>query len=98
LVAVETAIVEACIRVADRYSQGRPGSIGQVVIDEVQVVSTKVGVSEGSPCWDWITGWTTAGGTGVERGRYGQHRCVKVIVGAGGRSASRIMPDDVDTR
>jgi len=72
LVAVQAAIVKSGISVADRDSQRRSGSIWQVVVDKVQVVSTKVRVSKGSSCWDWIACRTATSSTGVEGRRYSQ--------------------------
>lgn len=96
LVAVEAAIVESSIRIAHTEGKRRTGAIGKIVIDKVEIVRPEVGVAKRSSWRYWVAIRSTASGARVESGSNGQSTRVQVVICSSGRSASSIVPDDID--
>ena len=96
LVAVKSAVVEAGIRIADTQCERGSSRIWQIVVDEVEVVGTEIGVAERRSWRHRVAIWSTTGGTGVQSGCDSQSASVEVVVGTGSCSTSSIVPYHVD--
>lgn len=67
LVAQEPGVVESTVSVRHAKGQTWPGSVREVVVDEVQVVRSEVDVAEWCICWNSEASRTRASQAGVQR-------------------------------
>lgn len=95
LVAQEASVVKPSVSIRHAEGQTWSGSVRQIIVDEVQVVSSEVDVAERCICWNSEASRTRASQAGVQRRCNRQCGSVGIVVRASCCSSSSIVPNDV---
>lgn len=93
LVAVEAAVVEACVGIADAYGERGTRGVWGVAVHEIDVVDAKVTVTEGRVRGHGVACGAGPSKTGVEGGCDGEDAGIGIVEGMDGVAGGLVVPD-----